>query len=282
VRYNLATLARRANPGIRRSSIVLRDIAPPAVLATNLYRSTYSHVIAAWAAALPRIEDAYARTIAEMTTDAPANVKAEIDSASEQVSRLLLLLTPELRNWALSVEKWHRSKWRGAVLSATGVDLETMLGVADVRASLETHIEWNTALIRDVPDQVRQRVGSAVFDGLRNRTPARDVARTIREAVDMGGRRSLNVASDQLNKITSSLAEERRREAGLPDWEWVWSRKVHGREIHIARNGNYYTDDLSRVGKVVNGKTLMKPPEDRCGQLPYCGCRSRAIISFED
>lgn len=264
--YDLAAMARRANPGIRRRAIVLRDIAPPAVMATNLYRATYARVIAAWTAALPRIEDAYERTIGELTTDAPADVKAEIDGASEQVNRLLLLLTPELRDWALSIEKWHRGKWRASVLSATGVDLDTMLGPADMRASLETTIEWNTSLIRDVSDQARQRIGNAVFDGLRNRKPARDVAKAIREVVDMGRDRSRRIAADQLNKLTASLADERRREAGIDTWRWRWSHKQHGRPEHMARDGREYTDATA--------------PQDLPGQLPYCGCRSQAVIQL--
>lgn len=280
--YNLVAMARRANPGMRRKSILLRDIVPPSTLATDLYRATYARVISAWNAALPAINDAYARSLSELTTDAPADVRAEIEGAAEQINRLILLLTPQIREWALSVEKWQRGKWRGAVLSATGVDLETMLGPADVRASLETSIEWNTSLIKDVSDVTRQKIGNAVFDSLRNRTPAREVAKTISDSVGMSRKRSTRIASDQLNKLTSSLAEERRREAGLSDWEWVHSQKAHPRAQHVARNGNYYTDDPSRVGKVLNGKTLLAPPPDRCGQEPYCGCRPRAIISFDD
>ncbi|MBH0112721.1 hypothetical protein I5E68_07120 [Novosphingobium sp. YJ-S2-02] len=266
--YDLATLTRRARPGMRRKSIVIRDIAPPATMATDLYRACYLPVVQTWSAALPAIENAYARSLSELTTDAPADVKAEIDGAAEQVNRLLLLLTPQVRDWALRTERWYRGKWRGAVLSATGVDLDTMLGASDMRAPLETHIEWNTALIKDVSAQAQQRIGNAVFDGLRNRTPAREVAKTIREAVDMGRDRSTRIASDQLNKLSSALADERRREAGIETWRWRHSRKAHPRADHKARDGNEYTDATA--------------PEDRPGQQPYCGCRAQAVITFDD
>lgn len=282
MRFNLRAMVRRANPGMRRKAIVLRDIKPPATIATNLYRSCYKPVIDAWTAALPRIDAEYARSLSEITTDSAADAQAEIDSASSSIDRLLLLLTPEVRDWAIRTEQWFRGQWRGAVLTATGVDLETVIGAGDMRAPLETHIQWNVNLIKDVSDEARKRIGNAVFDGLRNRTPAREAAKTIREAVGMGRDRSIRIASDQANKLTSALADERRREAGLSDWEWIWSRKAHGREAHIARDGNYYTDDPSRIGKVVNGKALMQPPTDRCGQLPYCGCRSRSVIDLSD
>lgn len=265
-RFSLATLARRQR-NIRRSSIVLRDIAPPSTFATNLYRATYARVIATWSDALPRINAAYERTIGEITTDSPADVRAEIDGAAEAINRLVLILTPEVRSWALSVERWHRGKWRGAVLAATGVDLQTMLGAEDVRATLETSIEWNVALIRDVNQQAQQRISNAVFDGLRNRTPAREVAKSVREAVDMGRARSVRIASDQLAKITSSLAEERRREAGIDTWKWRHSGKLHPRLDHQARNGKEYTDATA--------------PQDLPGRLPFCGCRSQAVVRFD-
>lgn len=281
MRYSLKDLARRQR-NIRRQSITLHDIVPPAMLATDLYRSCYLPLITAWSNALPRINDAYARSLSEIVTDSPADVQAEVDSAASALQRLVMTLTPQVRNWALRVEVWHRNRWRGAVLSATGVDLSTMIGPEGVAAALETHIEWNTALIRDVSDQIRQRVGNDVFDGLRNRTPAREVGKAINDAVGLGRDRSQRIASDQLQKMTSALADERRREAGITAWEWVHSRKLHPRARHVERNGNYYTDDPSAVGESINGKTLHAPPDDRPGQLPWCGCRARSVIDMSE
>lgn len=265
-RYNLAAMARRQR-NIRRPSVTIRDIEPPATLTTDLYRSCYMPVVNAWTNALPRINDAYARSLSELTQDSPADVRAEIDGAAEAINRLILILTPQVRDWALRTERWHRQKWIGAVLSATSVDLTTMLGPEDVRASLETTIEWNTALIKDVSAQTQQRIGNSVFDGLRNRTPSREVAKSISEATGMARTRSQRIASDQLNKLTSSLAEERRREAGIDEYQWVWSRKKHGRAEHIARDGKEYSD--------------ANPPPEPAGSLPFCGCRTRAIIRFD-
>lgn len=266
MRYDLSALARRArNP--RRKSVTLRDIVPPATLATNLYLATYARVVRHWSEAVPRIMAQYERTLSAMTTDAPADVQAEIRATENGFLRLLLEILPELTDWILQTERWYRGKWRGAVLSATGVDLTTLIGPEDVRDTLDVVIARNTALIKDVSAQAQQRISDAVFRGLTQRTPAADVARELREAVAMSRRRSVNIASDQLSKLTSALADERRREAGIEEWEWIWSRKKHGREIHITRNGMTYSDN--------------NRPPDMPGELPFCGCRQRAVLKFE-
>lgn len=279
MRFDLAALSARKNR--RRKSVTLRDIVPPATFATTLYREAYLPVIQHWQAALPAIADAYARTLPDMVTDdTPADVQATIDGAASGADRLFILLRGRLELWAGSVERWQRTRWRGAVLTATGVDLAEMIGPGDVRQTVQATIEWNTSLIRDVSDQVRQRIGNTVFAGLRNRTPARDVARQIAEAAGMGRDRSRRIAADQLSKLSSSLADERRRQAGLTVWQWMHSGKRHPRPEHVARDGMIYSDDPVPAGYQVDGKTVHKRPQELPGQLPYCGCRSRAVIDW--
>ena len=266
MRYSLATLIRRTrNP--RRRRIVIRDIAPPATLAGDLFRAVYLPVVKAWEEGLPRILTEYDRALAEITTDSAASVEAAITGMDRELSRLLLILTPRLREWAVRVEAWHRGKWRGAVLSATGVDLLTLIGPSDAQQTVEATIAWNTSLVKDVSDQARQRIGNAVFSGLRERKPAREVAKEVREAVVMSRRRSIGIASDQLSKLASSLASERRREAGIDTWKWRHSGKLHPRPEHQARDGKEYTDETA--------------PADKPGQLPYCGCREQAVVRLD-
>lgn len=164
-------------------------------------------------------------------------------------------------------------------MSASGVDLSTMLGPDDMRETLEATVERNVSLVKDVGAQARQRMASAVFEGLRNRIPARDVAAQLREATAMSRRRSVAIASDQLSKITSSLADERRRQAGIDTWEWRHSRKLRPREVHKARDGKVYADTATGADPK---RGVLPPPEDRPGQLPWCGCRALARIDFDD
>jgi uncharacterized protein with gpF-like domain len=281
VRYDLAALTRRANPGIRRREIVVRDIVPPATLASDLYAAAYKPVVELWASRTDAIIAEYERTLSSLTTDSPADLQARLDAATSDLERLFILIDASLRDWTVRVERWQREKWRGAVLAATGVDLQTLIGPEDVRATLEQYLEWNTSLVRDVSAQARQRISNAVFTGLTQRKPVREVAAEIRGAVGMARDRSMRIAADQLSKITSSLAEERRREAGISLWKWRWSHKKHGRAEHIARDGKFYADSEAGAGATANGEEVLPPPEDRPGQLPYCGCRGQAVLVLD-
>lgn len=276
MRFDLAELTKRQSKP-RRKTITLRPITAPATLASDLY-AIYRHIITAWQEALPAIEVEYARTLSAMTTDAPADLAVQISLPEAQAATVLLTVRARLARWAAIIEAWHRARWRANVLAATRVDLSTLIGPADARETLETVIERNVGLIKSVSDETRRRVADAVYRGLQNRTPARDLARELREAVALERRRALRIAADQNVKITSALNEERRRQAGIMAWEWVHSGKKHPREDHKARNGLLYSDDPADAGTEYEGQTVRTPPEDRPGQLPYCGCTSRAVL----
>lgn len=277
MRFDLATLTRRAkNP--RRTVIPLRPITPPATLATNLFQSCYRPIVQAWEARLPTIMAEYERTLAEMTTDSPVDVEARIGQAEAEAQSVILRVSIALERWAATVERWQRRRWVANVLSATNVDLTTLIGAGDMRMTLEAAIARNTGLIRSVSDETRRRVGDAVLRGVQRRTPSREVARELREAVGMSRRRAFRVAADQNVKLASALNEERRRQAGVMAWAWVHSDKRNPRPEHEARDGKLYSDDPADAGREYQGRTVRKPPEDRPGELPYCGCTSRAVL----
>lgn len=279
---DLAQLTRRQR-NVRRSAIMLRDIPVPATLATDLFRGSYLPIIQIWERAAPRIIEAYGRALSDLTTDSPADIQAQIDGAGSEFDRIVLELRAELERWALRVERYQRAKWTSAILSATGVDLRLMIGPEGARETLETYMRWNAALIRDVSDQIRQRVSSAVFAGVQNRRPVRDVAKTIREATGMGRTRSMGIAADQTSKTMAALADERAQEVGLTAWKWRHSGKRHPRQNHKVRNGNLYSSSAATVGKTVEGETVMAEPEasDQPGRPPWCGCRKQFVVVFD-
>lgn len=275
--FDLLAMAMRATPGRRKRVVTLRDIPPPTTLASNLFASSYKPVLATINRYADLLNAEYARTLSTIQTDSADDLTSILGRMADELSRLYLLLTPSLRHWAVQVERYQRGKWRGAVLAASAVDIDTLIGPEDVAQTLGDVINWNTALVRDVGDQARGKMASAVFAGLRARSPARDVAAQIREATGFARDRSMRIASDQLSKAMGSLAEERQRQAGISTVEWKSSHKLHARPWHAARDGKVYDLDTH---KAIDGSETVEPG-DWVSQPPYCGCRSLARITFE-
>lgn len=280
MKFSLAEMTKRT-PNRRRKVVVLRPVSLPSTYATNLFRSAYAPIIAIWQNAIPAIEAEYERSLTQLQTDSAATLEAEIERASNLAGAFILSVRLRIEGWARLAEAWHRARWRRTVQAATTIDLATLIGPQDVRETLETVIARNVALVRSVSDETRQRIVDAVFRGLQARTPPRTVAKEIAEAVSMGRRRALRIAADQNVKLGSALNEERRRQAGIDSWLWVHSRKRHPRKEHEERDGRLYTENAERVGTEYEGKLVRWQPEDKPGELPYCGCTTRAVLILE-
>jgi SPP1 gp7 family putative phage head morphogenesis protein len=267
MRYDLAQMVKRTT-NTRRKSITFRPIVAPSTMATNLYQSSYRPIIEAWSALIPTIMAEYERTLSAMTTDSPADIGALFNRHEGDLLRLVLTLKLRLAEWGFRVERFQRNRWVANVKAGTGVDISMMIGAGDVRTTLGASIEANVGLVKSVSEQTRQRISNEVFQGLRQRRPARETAKALSEAVGMSRKRALRIASDQNTKITSALNEERAMQAGIEGYAWVASGKVHYREEHRARDGKIYRYD--------------EPPADGSpGTAINCGCTSRARLSLD-
>lgn len=259
----------------RRPVIILPVIEPTRALQADL-ASIYMRVVNEWRRqAREVILPAYSATMAELRpgftdailmSDDLSDIRNAAEGSGEAANRLLLLLSPFLRSWALRFERWHRLKWTRNVMTPTGVDLSTMIGPEDARETLEAVLARNVALVRSVSDQTRASIADIVFRGFQARTAPRTIAREITAATDMSRARALRIAADQTVKLSSDLDTERMRQVGIEKWKWRHSGKKHYRPVHRARNGNIYT--------------FANAPTDLPGMLPYCGCKKQAILTL--
>jgi SPP1 gp7 family putative phage head morphogenesis protein len=249
--------------------IVLANIAPTKAQADDL-AALYAKVIAAWIAGIPRILAEYESTIAAMTTDSAETTGGAIDSIAAEIQRLVLMLTPDLRRWALTVERIHRGKWVRSVLSATDVDLNTILTAGDVEDTVGASVNWNVSLIRDVSDDLRRRISNSVFAGFQRRAPAPEIAKEISEATGMARARARRIAADQTVKLGARLNQARHEQAGITSFKWRHSGKVHPRSWHKARDGKVYPWRDSGI-----------PADDMPGVPPYCGCTAQGVVTFD-
>jgi hypothetical protein len=277
MRYDLAAMTKRA-ANRRRTSITLRPIEPTAVLAGDLYRAAYQPIIQAWGAAIATIAARYdaALPVRDAVHDAVFDIDNILAAIEGSLQQLVIAITPRLRDWSARAETWHRGKWRGAVLAGTGIDPQTMLGPSDVSETVQAFVSRNVQLIRSVSDETRSRVSDIVLRGYAARVPLRTVAKEMSEAVDLGRKRALRIASDQNSKLAARLDQARQEQAGISEFAWHHSAKRHPRPWHQARNGKHY--DWSTLHEVGGSDQIQ--PGDNAGEPPFCGCRSRAVIDL--
>ena len=267
--YPLARMVKRADK-TRRKSITLRAIVPTQALALDL-AAIIVQVPRAWRERRARILAAYDKALAPIVadaavTDAGEPLDRELEAAEEEISRLILTLTPQLRDWTIKVERWHRKKFIAAVLSPTGVDLSTLLNPAG--ETMDAFRQGILALIRNIDDDTRARIAGAVWRGFQERTPRRQIAKAIAEATEISRKRALRIASDQTVKMSARLDQARQEEAGIEEYEWLHSGKLRPRPEHVVRNGRIYR--------------WAEPPADgHPGTQPNCGCKPRAHLNLD-
>lgn len=284
--YTIARLAKAQ--GVKLKPKVLPPIYIPPDYEKRLYRlykrvndlwwqEAKTHILPAYANAVAVAREVDKRRVAIQKDAEPVFLaddlkegKDAIGVASQMAERVIVALQAALGEWAMSVEKYERTRFVGAVMSATRVDLSTILHPNDVRTTLEAVLDRNMSLIRNVSDETRQRIADIFFRNYQQRTPLRKVAKEISEAVGLSRARSLRIASDQTTKLAAALDEERMKEAGITKFQWVHSGKVHYRPEHKARNGKVYNWATAR--SVLKG--------DLPGVAINCGCKAKAVIDF--
>jgi SPP1 gp7 family putative phage head morphogenesis protein len=282
MRLDLAAMIRRVrNP--RRSKITLRPIEPTASMAADLFQ-VYKPVILFWQRAAQRIGAAYERALpihdsapSIHLNDAIFDLDSILAAIDGELQQLVLAITPRLREFAVRAESIHRSKWSSAIYSATGVQLDTILGPSDVGDTVGAFVSRNVGLVRSVSDEARGRISDIVLRGYQTRTPLRDVAKEMAGAVDLSRKRALRISVDQASKISARLDQARQEQAGISTFEWRSSHKMHARPWHAARDGKVYDWETRQE---VDGSDVI-PAGDGPGEPPFCGCRARAVVSLD-
>lgn len=264
-RIDLAATA-KSRRNFRRSRITLKPIHPTIALAQGL-AAILLRMPGAWGAAIDRILAQYDPPALPAARDSLFGLGDILEALRHEADRLVISMTPAIREWAVRMERWHRLRWTSNVMTATGVQLDTILTQGDVAEPIEAFLQRNVALVRSVSDEVRGRISDTVFRGFQARTPIAEVARDLRESVDMSRRRAIRIAADQSQKLSAALDTERMVQAGIDKWEWRSSHKLHYRPEHLAREGKVYSWD--------------NPPKDMPGQLPFCGCRKLGVLDLD-
>lgn len=282
-RFDLAAMAARA--GKRRRLTTFRPIRGTTAQAGSL-AALFRRMLAPWLDSRSAIEATYARELARvLATDAPSDLTALFEALADELGRLVLTLTPDLRDWAFRVEAVHRGKWARTVLAGTDVDIRYLIGPADAEEAVEAFMARNAALVKDVGAQAQGRISDAVFRGLQQRLPAREVGKQIAEALGMARKRANRIAADQAVKLAAALSEQRQREAGLEVYRYSHSGKLHPRPWHKTRDGKLYEIDTGREVRFEDGEKVYGSDtierDDKPGAPPFCGCVTRGVLVMD-
>lgn len=252
-----------------RRTAILRPIFTTQAQANSLAR-LYIDVVNVWAASVPKILAEYSRTLSAMTTDSASDIEVTIETTAMDAVRAVFSFRWLFDGLLGDLVRWHLGRFTANLKYATNVDLSSVIGPVPTD-TLQSVIARNVALVKNISDQTRDKIADAVYRGLTQRTPVRDVAKEISGILAGQKARSRRIASDQLSKISSALDTSRANDLGLTEWEWNHSGKIHYRPWHRARDGKIYDDR----------KLPADVKSDQPGFAPFCGCKKRYRISGE-
>lgn len=134
-------------------------------------------------------------------------------------------------------------------------------------------------LIKLIPQKYLTEVQGAVSRSIATGTGLQELIPFLNEKYDQNLRHAKNVAMDQTRKVYSNVNAARMDALGVKKFEWVHTGgSQHPRKDHQELSGKVFSlDDLPVIGVMYGQEVKGKP-----GDLPYCRCTMRPLISFED
>lgn len=271
MRYDLAAIVRRARPGWRPGVVAIRGVDLP-VWSERELLAIMVQLLRGWDRAYRQIVARYslpAPDTAAPVRDAPNETEAAIAAAEAEIGQLLLVLTPQFTDWVVRAEAEHRREFERIVKVATGVDLQTVVGLGPNAETLEVVLARLVNLVRGLNDDTRKALSEVIWRGFTQLTPRAKVAREIRGVMEASRKRAILIARDQTTKLAARLDQERQEEAGFRRYIWRHSRKLRPRLEHVARDGKLFE--------------WKKPPYDgHPGYAINCGCKAEAYLELDD
>ena len=173
---------------------------------------------------------------------------------------------------------FNQQEFHAVLRSALRVDI--FLPDPDLRRILEEWAAENVRLITTIPDQYFGQLQGIVSRGLMRGELGRDMAKDIQALYGVTSRRAQMIARDQVATLNGLITEKRQMAAGIGVYEWSDSRDARVRPEHADRNGNYYAwPGSGMAGTVINGKTVLAPPDDGPPGVPInCRCVALPVI----
>lgn len=141
---------------------------------------------------------------------------------------------------------------------------------------LEGAINQNVNLIKGLADDVLKNINTIVHEATVNGNGVQDIYNNLQTQHHLVERRAKLIAYDQTRKITSQLGNQRARDAGAEEFEWLHSGKdAHPRRLHQLLNGKIFRYDDPPV---IQEKPRIKGLPS---QLINCKCQAIPVFRLD-
>jgi SPP1 gp7 family putative phage head morphogenesis protein len=218
---------------------------------------------------LPEAEREMARTkaVTGMTLDMGREWFESLETMATRLSQVAE--TMGRRVLRLEAQR-HTEKFMAAAKRALGIDLSAVVREEDLETYLENAATRNVGLIRNLAQDVVQRVQRTVTTALISGTPVKTLRTQLTEQFGFTDRRAKLIARDQIAKLNSDLNRERHTQAGVTSYTWMTAADERVRPLHRSLDGKVY-----EYGKPTGAEQGLPP-----GQPINCRCVARGIVEF--
>lgn len=268
--YDLVEIVRRT--GKRRRSVSAKPVVPTQTREEAL-ASIYLEVVRGWQKAIrEQILPAYERAVAALTRDdepVSMGLSALLQTVANAMGQVVTSLRPRTLRWLNEFGGWHTNRFGQTIEAASGVDTRMFMSPTEIAQAIDIALERNVSLIKDLNEQTQNRVAQQIWAGVSQQMPRDQMAKQLAPIIDGGRKRAKRIAVDQTTKISADLDKIRQQEAGLDEFKWRHSRKLHPRVFHKERDGKIFRWDKL-------------PPDGKPGTLPFCGCKAEPYLNLDD
>nr|DAP64188.1 MAG TPA: Minor capsid component [Caudoviricetes sp.] len=170
-----------------------------------------------------------------------------------------------------------------ASLSVAGVSEPRATYNEAIANTLSASVDFNHTLITGIQQETHEKIYNAVMLSLTSPNPEEQGTSGIVKAIQEAGITAKNrvdlISRDQTSKLYSSLSDERMKQNGCEEFEWLHSSAGKTpRESHVHLNGRIFRLDDPRLWEVGGELNLKKGDVGPPGWAINCRCRKLPVF----
>lgn len=139
---------------------------------------------------------------------------------------------------ANNISRFNRKGFDRQITTVLGVN--PIINEPYLEAQVESFVERNAALIKDIPDQSIARIETKLRTGIERGESLAKMTATVQGELKIAKNRAKLIARDQTNKFMGKLTELRQTTLGVEEYIWSTSRDERVRPTHRANQGKKF------------------------------------------